>query len=270
MSDEINDVQLEAPTVPELTGIEKQAFEMGWRPEDQYKGDPDKWVDASIFVARAPMFEELKRMNKALKTATTKLNAMEIHSARLREEGYKQAMNELKQLKQAALDDANSSAVIDIDERILELREKQHKERTESQQVDADEANRYFYEFKRSNPWYDQDQDLKEEADAIGQTLFVKMSRSGDVDMESLFIEVAKRVKKLNPDHPAFVNHTKKAAPSVEPGGRGSNVGKKTFGVNDLTEQERRVHAQLFGRGKAPAGFTEEEYFKQCKEMRKA
>jgi hypothetical protein len=32
--------------------IEQQAKEMGWRPKDQFKGDPDKWVDAEEYVER--------------------------------------------------------------------------------------------------------------------------------------------------------------------------------------------------------------------------
>lgn len=32
--------------------IEQQAKEMGWRPKEQFKGDPDKWVDAEEYVER--------------------------------------------------------------------------------------------------------------------------------------------------------------------------------------------------------------------------
>src|SRR5574337_489576 len=31
---------------------ESEAKEMGWRPQAQYKGDPEKWVDAQEFVER--------------------------------------------------------------------------------------------------------------------------------------------------------------------------------------------------------------------------
>lgn len=32
--------------------IEKQAKEMGWVPQDKFRGDPDKWVDAETYVER--------------------------------------------------------------------------------------------------------------------------------------------------------------------------------------------------------------------------
>ena len=33
---------------PEVNPLQEQAREMGWKPKEEYEGDPDKWVDESI------------------------------------------------------------------------------------------------------------------------------------------------------------------------------------------------------------------------------
>ena len=32
--------------------IEQKAKAMGWSPQEEFRGDPDKWIDAAKFVAR--------------------------------------------------------------------------------------------------------------------------------------------------------------------------------------------------------------------------
>lgn len=49
--------------------VERRAAEMGWQPKDQWKGNPDNWVDAGEFVKRGETFVPfLQHDRKKLKT----------------------------------------------------------------------------------------------------------------------------------------------------------------------------------------------------------
>lgn len=43
--------------------IEQQARDMGWRPQEEWKGNPDKWVDAQEFVERGEQILPILRAN---------------------------------------------------------------------------------------------------------------------------------------------------------------------------------------------------------------
>ena len=62
MSDDIEQVEVEAP---EPTESEAKARRQGWRPQDEYRGPADKWVDADAFLKRSD--EELPVMRERLR-----------------------------------------------------------------------------------------------------------------------------------------------------------------------------------------------------------
>lgn len=43
--------------------VEQQARDMGWRPQEEWKGNPDKWVDAQEFVDRGEQILPILRAN---------------------------------------------------------------------------------------------------------------------------------------------------------------------------------------------------------------
>lgn len=48
---------------PEQLQEEQEAKNIGWAPKDQYKGDPDKWVDAHTFIERGQHLMPILRKN---------------------------------------------------------------------------------------------------------------------------------------------------------------------------------------------------------------
>lgn len=50
-----------------MTDVVEKAREMGWKPQEEYRGDPSKWVEAEVYVERGETFLPfLKRENKKL------------------------------------------------------------------------------------------------------------------------------------------------------------------------------------------------------------
>lgn len=90
--------------------IEATARRLGWRPVEEYKGDPDKWVDASEYIRQAD--EDVPRLRHVNKTLERKLAKMETGVAEILE-------HQKRQLKQTR-DDAYRDA-----EAVIEARYKQ-------------------------------------------------------------------------------------------------------------------------------------------------
>jgi gas vesicle protein len=47
-----------------MSDIDTEARSMGWRPKEEFRGDPDKWVDAETFVDRGRHFVPILRANQ--------------------------------------------------------------------------------------------------------------------------------------------------------------------------------------------------------------
>ena len=58
---------------PELTGAEQQAYAQGWRPQDEWSGDPDKWVDANEFIFRGELMDRIQKQTKVINNQNAEL-----------------------------------------------------------------------------------------------------------------------------------------------------------------------------------------------------
>ena len=124
--------------------IEQEASSMGWVPQDKFKGDPERWVDAETFVQRGhEVMPILKKANEDLRRDVTTLRGEMTRTQQLLQEAqssltefqkyheedskrqFERAMEKLKGDKRAALQDNDVDAVMEIDDAISTLREQQ-------------------------------------------------------------------------------------------------------------------------------------------------
>lgn len=47
-----------------MADVETAAREMGWRPKEEFRGEPEKWVDAETFVSRGEHFLPIVRADR--------------------------------------------------------------------------------------------------------------------------------------------------------------------------------------------------------------
>jgi actin-related protein len=257
MTDQVQTESQEVVPV-EYTDIEKQALDQGWRPKDEYEGDPGKWVDASIFVARAPLFEHIDAQKRELKEVKKALKLMASHHAKTREVEYARALDELRAQKKTALTDMDADAVINIDERIDLVKEqiKQDKQQVfqeASQEIEAQHPE--FVRWTDRNSWYGTNRTMKAFADAYGNELAAEGKTPPDV-----LRLVEKEVRSKFPEK--FSNPNREKASSVE-----SSSSPKASGGNggfQLSAEERRAMATFVRAG----ALTEEQYIKEIKLQR--
>lgn len=160
---------------------EDEASEMGWRPQDQFKGDPDKWVDAKEFVERGehilPILkantnklraelltrdQELAKLRASVEASDKAIKVMRKHYQETQAREAAQVRSDLlQQLKDAKLlGDVDSE--VDLLEKLQTL-PKQEASSTEDDTKETGGKNNEqepqfspeFIEWKSENPWFE-------------------------------------------------------------------------------------------------------------------
>lgn len=244
--------------LPQYTEIEEQALSQGWRPKDEYNGDPSKWVNADIYVARAPLFEHIESQKRELKKLRDGLNVVNSHYKKIEEVSYKKALADLRAEKKKALEDMDADAVINIDERIDLVKEQQLQGmRTPDPVAEPNQIHPEFQAWTSRNNWYTQDQSMRAFADALGRDL------AGTHSPSQVLIEVEKTIKQRFPEK--FSNPNREKPGAVEaPRGKGTSTAAKP--KYDLSDEERQVMRTLVRSGV----LTEEQYVKDLKKIKEA
>lgn len=258
MSEEAPDT----PNTPEIPPVQAQAMEMGWKPKDQYEGDPSKWVDAEIFVARAPLFEKIDEQHKYNKNLQKRLEQLEktlqdqaAHTELVRKTEYKRALETLRQEKRVALAEEDHLRAEDIQDKIDEVKEAQKALEVKTPEVSA-EPPQVYTQWAADNQWYKLDQEMREFADAVGI-----IEHGKGKSPEEVLKAVTEKVRKQFKDSPHFRNPMKDQAPAVET--RSTGTAPKKGSTFKPTAEQKEI-ARRFA---ATGVMTEEQYYKDLQAM---
>ena len=97
---------------PQFSPVQEQALAQGWVPKEEYKGDPEKWVEAAEFLRRGELFAKIEHQNRELKDVKRALQEITKLHSQVREIEYKRALDTLKAQKKTALEEGDADAVI--------------------------------------------------------------------------------------------------------------------------------------------------------------
>ena len=252
MTEEVKSEGGESPP-PQLTEIEQRAATQGWRPKDEWDGDPEAWRPAKEFLDRGELFKKIDDQNRTIKEFKRTLDEFAKHHAKVRETEFKRALDELRLAKREALREQDADAVIEIDERIEAVRDAQRAAPAEEVKVpEVPEVNPVFVAWTERNSWYNTSEPMRAYADRVG----LKLGNSGMSPAEIL-AEVERQVKKEFAHK--FENPRRGQAAAVE-GGNNKQGGKKdSF---QLTTEQR----QMMNRFVRAGIITEEQYIKDLKQ----
>lgn len=261
--------------------LESRAKTMGWAPKDQWRGDPNEWIDADVFIERGESIMPILRANnRRLEEEVKTLRSQNIQTQQLlREtssalEALKEANTEIARERARAKKSELASAVKEARdagdvERETELQTELTEITTELRQADAearegtqrrrDDTNGrqletkdftqepWFKEWNTDNPWFGQDQERTEYAAFAAQ----QVQRSNPNLRHREFLdEVGRRVEKV------FGRTGEPTRQRRVEGGR-STGGDRTSGKSfaDLPADAKkacdRQAARLVGKGKA-------------------
>lgn len=195
---------------------EAEARRNGWKPQEEFKGDPKGWIDAKTFNERGrEILPIVQAQNKKLERDIAELRkTMEQaaeHFSKAEQRAYEQAMRDFEtRLEEAtAADDATAVKKIAKDMAAFE------KPATKDKEPANVTEHPVFLEWQATNTWYGADEDLT--AYAEGLKLPPAMS------LEQQLRVIAERVRKAFPHK--FENPRRSGPGAVEgpTGGRKSN-----------------------------------------------
>ena len=122
--------------------VEQEAKELGWVPLEQFRGNPERWVDAELFVSRGKEIMPILRKNnerligkvEALEGSVVELQAtlhaalesqaaLREHNDTVAKESYDRAVRDLKTQRKDALKEGDGERVVVIEEALDQLSE---------------------------------------------------------------------------------------------------------------------------------------------------
>lgn len=220
----VDDTPPPAPTVDDL------ASEMGWRPKDEWRGDPDKWKPAHEFM-RATVDVNRKLANR-LKDVDDKLDRVVRTSATITERELARQRQELLEKRREAVDLGDHAALDAADEALQAL------PKLEPVDTPAPEVA----DFVERNPWFGKDRD----ATVWAQNRAGELAKQGISEARQISI-VEREAKGLFPELFPEPKAKAKAADLTPPGNRGGKSAAKGF--SSLPADVRNVALEYEKRG---------------------
>ena len=242
-----------------VLSIEDRAREQGWRPKEEFDGDPSKWVSAETFVAKGELIDRIEQLGKKLKDSEKTIKMLSEHHSKVKESEFKRAVEFLKQQKKQAYENGDVDRILELDDKIAEVRETQKAQKQQEQVNEAPESHPAFQSWVSENKWYETDSEMRADADTFGEAY---ARNNQDKTPAEVLEYVTKKIKKAYPEK--FTNPNRNKPTGVESGsGNRQGSSRDTF---TLTEEEAKVMNTFVRNGV----MTKEEYLKEVKAMRGA
>jgi hypothetical protein len=255
--------------VVEMT-VEEKARAQGWRPQEEYRGNKEEWVDADEFVKRGSFFRKIESQNKQINELKSIINNMSSTLTKAEERAYKKALSELE----AKREEARRNRDINTYDRVLKEEESLKSQyavtiepspapSANSLEVEIAEIKQqdYYKRFEAVNPWVNKTDPLSVAKQAYATQLAKDLeSKKGGVTNEEIFQYVSEQVAKQFDS-----NFTGKPATVSS-----SNLGRSSSRVEDssnLNEAEKLVLNYLKRNGRPQEEIN--SYLKQIKESKK-
>ena len=214
----------EAGDVTGSSAVEQEARGMGWRPLDEFKGDPEKWVEASEFVEKGKHYVPLlRKSNERLEGQVSQLTS-ELRTLKGDLESSKTSVQELqefyeeqlverialerKQLK-ADLREARSNEDIDREVEIntslskLDAAEQDVKGKLNGKEVigapEVPPLEPTFLAWVEQNAWFKVDPERRFEAIQAAERITheIRMGRMQPLNGTAFYAEVDKSLAKV-------------------------------------------------------------------------
>ena len=229
--------------------LEEKARQQGWKPFEEWDGDPDDWVTPETFVVRGEMIDKIKHQNKTIKELNTIVDELKKHHQKVSEREYEKAYEQLKNQKKEALADEDYDRVLDIDEKLAETRAYQKNEgKDQGQQATV---NPDFEEWRQQpeNKWYDNNPVLAAAADRLAEQYVANQQYNGhQPDFEETVNYVTKELKKEFPDK---IGGKKKQTTTTVNETTYNNTGGKSkkASVSKLSDEQKKIGQKFVKQG---------------------
>lgn len=250
------DVATEEPSLEEI------AMSKGWRPLEEWDGDPDQHIGAKEFLDREPFFEriksqssEIKRTKKELAELKETIKELSEHHQRVRETEYQRAMEDLKARRREAFESGDYERLETVEGKMKELEEIQQEEanlraqrNSQGQNSDHGDLPVEVQEWMEENTWYDEDPVRRAVLEACLQQVIDNNPNITKTPRKALE-EATKLAKREVPGR--FGLERVRGSAVVEPGEGSSRArsGRSKYSARHLTDEQKAVGKRFIATG---------------------
>lgn len=235
----------------DYTEVELQAIEHGWKPREEYEGDPAKWRDAQLFMTLKPFYERIESQNRQIKENKKAFLQIAKDMQQVKDAAYRKAVADLKAQKKDAMQEGDFDRVELLEDQLGHIHEQKRIQDAQQQAIESDPVDQSeLLDWQKRNTWYERDEDLRDWADARGVKLF-----NQGIDRSEVLRQLEQEVKKKFPEK--FTNPNRDRASAVTAGVKSPAKAEKL----DMSPEEIRIMENIVRTG----AITKEEYLKQYK-----
>lgn len=234
--------------------VEALASELGWAPEDQWRGNPDEWVDAATFIrqGRDILKKTLSRQDTELSEVKKTLGEFKEYHQGVEERAYKRAKADLERQRREAVAEGDVEEVDRIQSELDSLPEPSKTEEPDKGNGQANPDNDpNFIAFRSQNPWYGKDYFLTAKANEIAPVV-----GNAGFQGQAFYDEIARAVRSEFPDK--FRNPARARKSSVEGSSGTSRKKGGERGYEDLPPDAKAACDRFVNQGL----LTRDEYVK--------
>ncbi len=206
--------------------MESRARRLGWAPKDDFRGNPDLWVDAATFVQRGEeVMPILKATNRKLEGKIGELEQtlkdFADHHTKTQQRMYQKAIRDLKVEQRKAAEEGDVSRFDQIEQQVQDVVKDATSGKPNGAATDQQaKVDPVAKEWAQDNRWFREDPELGNFAATYHETL---LKTKPGLTLEENLQEVTKATKRAYPEK--FSNPKRNGAQTVE-----GNPGPKSKG----------------------------------------
>lgn len=247
---------------PPLSYEEKRARVMGWRPREEFKGDPDKWVDAVQFAENAdkslPLakaearraLERADRLEAELRKQQEDIKRFAAFHAKVEEDSYSRAREQLRRELIEARHSFDADKELQVEDQLRALDYEQRARATTQQREPEPVAPQVDPEVSR---WLDdagKTWGKNPRAVQMSQMVAEEMRKNGEDSTGVAFLEKVKHA--MRKEFPQFfdgMTNERRSNPPAVASGAGSSPRAKGKSFADLPADAKQACRDFIKRG---------------------
>lgn len=255
MTTEVNQ-EVEVKQEVELTPIQQKAAEQGWKPKDQFQGEPDDFIDAAEFVRRGELFEKIDRQNREVKQLKDALHAFKAHHTKVKEAEYNRALKAVEAARKKAFDEGDRDQFFALEQQMDSIKDEAALVKEAAKVVDAPQIPPALETWAEKNSWYQSNRAMTAFADRLGVELHAK-----GFTLDQALREIDAEVRKEFPEK--FAAPAANRRPPQPEGSTRTGATSKSSGFKP-SDDERRVAKKFVQQGLFE---TEAAYYKELERL---
>ena len=252
---DVVDDQEEQDELPELNPVEQKAWDQGWRPEEQFDGNPDNWKTADSYILYGEMQEQIRGVKHESSRKEAEFEARIQNLNKLHEAQQKNAIDSLKAQQRQAVEEADTAEFDRLQGQI------DSHQTIESDPL-APAKDPVIEAWESANPWInDPSSEKAQQAQALWSVAASKPGATAQSALDYVDDQLSKLHPTETPTNPRREMPTM-TEQSARPSGRRRS---KELTMDDLTASERNEWQQ-FG---SIMFSNEKDYLKAVSDARK-